>query len=109
MQQAAPNVAGKTYQFGPEPIHTVWNAALPPRLTIAPGDIVMVTTIEGSWGDIARGLANGDTAGGTPEIKAFVAASATLPAEKGVGTELSGHALTGPIAIAGAEPAIPSL
>jgi acetamidase/formamidase len=78
---------------------------LPPRLSIAPGDTVVFQTLEPSWGKLARDIAAGTEVDGDPALIAMVAASAyPEPPRVGAGTALSGHALTGPIAIAGAEP-----
>src|SRR5215211_3590320 len=96
--------AGQTHHLGREAIHTCWNNALPPRLTIAPGDTVVFETLEPSQGQVARDVAAGFDAGVNPDVTAFVAAAAYPELPKGPGTELSGHALTGPIAILGAEP-----
>jgi acetamidase/formamidase len=95
---------GHVHHLGPEPIHTCWDATLPPRLTIAPGDTVVFQTREPSWGNIARDIAAGMEVDGDPELVAMVAASASPEAPKGAGTALSGHALTGPIGIDGAQP-----
>jgi acetamidase/formamidase len=97
---------GQTHHLGREAIHTCWNRDLPPRLTIAPGDTVVFGTLEPSWGGLARDIAGGGGAAveGDPTLIALVAKGAHPEAPKGIGTELGGHALTGPIAIAGAEP-----
>lgn len=87
-----------------EAIHTCWNRDLPPRLTIAPSDTVIFETLEPSWGGVARDVAAGAAVEGDPALIARVAASAYPAVPKGAGTELGGHALTGPVAIAGAEP-----
>ena len=93
-----------THHLTREAIHTCWDRALPPRLTIAPGDTVVFETLEASWGKIARDVAAGEVAGVAPELAALIAASAYPEPAKGPGTELHGHALTGPVAIDGAEP-----
>lgn len=66
-----------------EPTHSVWNRDLTPRLTIAPGDTVRMDTLDATGGQVRPG----DPAGRMIEIDT---------------TRI--HALTGPIAIDGAEP-----
>jgi acetamidase/formamidase len=95
---------GRVHHLGSEPIHTCWDASLPPRLTIAPGDTVVIQTLEPSWGKLARDIAAGAEVDGDPALISMVAASAYPEPPRGAGATLGGHALTGPIAIAGAEP-----
>jgi acetamidase/formamidase len=92
------------HHLGREAIHTCWDRGLPPRLTIAPGDTVVFQTLEPSWGGVARDVASGVNAGIDPGVMALVASHVYPESPKGPGTELEGHALTGPVAIAGAEP-----
>lgn len=98
----------REHRLGREAIHTCWDRALPPRLTIAPGDVVVCETLEPSWGTVARDIAAGgpwlEATRASAELVALVAGCAYAEPAKGPGTELRGHALTGPVAIAGAEP-----
>ena len=95
---------GTGHHLSAEPIHTCWDASLSPRVTISPGDTVVCQTREPSWGKLARDIAAGASVEGDPALIELVAASAYPEAPKGPGTELGGHALTGPIAVAGAVP-----
>ena len=89
-----------THRLGRDAIHTYWDHSLPPRLTVAPGDIVIFDTLEASYGGMARQVAAEPPADLDPELAALIAASAYPEAE----TPMRGHALTGPVAIAGAAP-----
>ncbi len=99
---------GREHRLGREAIHTCWDHALPPRLTIAPGDVVVCETLEPSWGKLAREVATGgpwrEATEASAELVALVSGQAYEEMAKGPGTALSGHALTGPVAIAGATP-----
>jgi acetamidase/formamidase len=66
-----------------QPTHSRWNAALPPRLTVAPGDTVHFECVDSSG--------------------AQVHPTTTLEEFQHIDRGLI-HALTGPVAIAGAEP-----
>lgn len=94
----------QSWFIGNEAIHTCWDNALPPRLAVAAGDTVIFATRDPSWGQVARDVAAAAPPGADPELAAFVASQAYPPPVKGPGTTLRGHALTGPVAIAGAEP-----
>ena len=88
-----------THRLGREAIHTVWDNAIPPALTIQPGDTVVFDTLEASHGQVARLAADGELAVAPPELAEIVVASAyPEPDNRG------GHPLTGPVAIAGAAP-----
>ena len=87
------------HHLGREAIHTVWDNALPPRLTVAPGDTVVFDTLEASYGQVARLVASGELAA-PPELVSIVRQGA-YPAVEG---RTPGHPLTGPVAIEGAEP-----
>ena len=89
-----------THRIGHEAIHTYWDNGLAPRLTIAPGDTVIFETLEPSRGRVARDFAATPLPDVAPDLAAIIAADA-LPE---VPTPMSGHALTGPVFIAGAEP-----
>ena len=99
------HASARVHHLGAQETHTNWDRARPPRLTIDPGDTVIIETIEASGGDIARALANGAPALGDPAVIAAVAATATpAPDPDPAAAALPGHTLTGPIAITGAEP-----
>lgn len=91
---------GTTHHLGYEAIHTYFDHSLPPALTIQPGDTVIFATREPSNGAVAQRLAANPPADLPADLVALIAAEAHEPPP----TPLSGHALTGPVAIAGAEP-----
>lgn len=98
---------GETKQalhLGREAIHTSWDNTLPARLTVAPGDTVTFETLEPTRGAVARDVVNGAKVDADPELVALVAASAYPAPPRTPATELDGHALTGPVAVSGAEP-----
>src|SRR5215203_1898464 len=90
--------------LGLRAIHTYWDRSLPANLTIEPGDTVTFTTREPSQGGVARDLKMAGEVGGDPELVALVASTDTAPMATGLGTELGGHALAGPVAVTGAVP-----
>jgi acetamidase/formamidase len=90
--------------LGYEAIHTYWDNTLPPRLTIEPGEIVVFQTREPTAGEIARDVAKQRFPHIDPELMALAERDAAVLPNTGPGTEERGHALTGPVAIAGAEP-----
>ncbi len=92
------------HALGLNAIHTYWDRSLPAKLTIEPGDTVTFTTREPSQGGVALDLKVAGEVGGDPELIALIAAIDTAPMATGLGTELGGHALTGPVAVTGAEP-----
>ncbi len=94
------NGSGTTHRLGHEAIHTYFDNSLPAALTIASGDTVIFDTLEPSAGRIARNFVAADYPEVAPDLAAIIAAAA----RPDVPTPLGGHALTGPIAIAGAEP-----
>lgn len=96
--------SGGQHHIGLEAIHTCWDATLPPGIVVDPGETVVFATREPSQGLVARDLRQGVQADGLADLIALVAASDSAPAASGRGTELGGHALTGPVAINGAEP-----
>jgi acetamidase/formamidase len=67
-------------------LHGPFDNSLEPALTVDPGDTVVVTTLDSSWGRNARF--------GDREVQAI-----DLPPER-----MAGHALTGPIYVRGAAP-----
>lgn len=89
-----------THRLGREAIHTFWDNSLPPRLAIAPGDIVVFDTLDASCGNTARGVAASPPPDLDPALAAIIAASAYPE----LATPMRGHALTGPVAVAGAAP-----
>lgn len=92
------------HRLGYEAIHTCWDNALPPRLTIRPGETVIFATREPSQGQVARDVAEGRAVvTAAPEVVALARRDAAVPAASGPGTDQRGHALTGPVAITGAE------
>jgi len=66
-----------------DPTHSVWNKLLPPRLTIIPGDIVYFECLDASGGQVTP----------ASTVEDFLAIERDRI-----------HALTGPVAIYGAEP-----
>ena len=93
-------VGGQTQHLGRETVHTYWDNALPPRLTIDPGDTVVFETLDASYGGAARQVAERAPAELDPQLAALIAAAA-YPADP---DHQGGHPLTGPVAIRGAEP-----
>ena len=91
---------GTTHRLGDGAIHTYFDNSLPAALTIAPGDTVIFQTLEPSRGRKARGFAAAEHPEVAPDLAAIIAAAA----RPDVPTPLGGHALTGPVAVAGAEP-----
>src|SRR6478735_12621413 len=94
----------RSHVLGHAEFHTAWNNALPPRLTVAPGETVVFSTLEPSGGDIARKIASGEWT--VPDAPADLLAALrerTRPEPEPTPENVhSGHALTGPVAIAGA-------
>ena len=97
------HTAARVHHLGTQGFHTNWDQSRAPRLVIDPGDTVICETIEASGGDIARAVAGGARTLGDPAVIAAVAETAT-PAPTPDPDEMPGHALTGPISVAGAEP-----
>jgi acetamidase/formamidase len=95
---------GKRHHLGHDAIHTYWDNALPPRLTLAPGDTCVFETREPSQGKAARDAMAHLASDLDPDLATIVAAAARHEPATGPGTEGSGHALTGPVFVAGAEP-----
>jgi acetamidase/formamidase len=71
------------HHLSAEPIHSRWNNQLPPRLKIAPGDTVHFECLDASGGQVTP----------ASTVEDFLAIDRDRI-----------HALTGPVAIAGAEP-----
>src|SRR5215212_5780863 len=99
-------VSGRTQHIGREAIHTSWDNRLPPRLTVVPGDTVVFETLEPSQGEAARNIAAGTwpVPAADHDLVAVVVSSASHEAAPVSGDEERGHALTGPVAVVGAEP-----
>ena len=99
------DLSGKTHHLGRAAIHTCWDHNLPPRLTLEAGDTCVFETREPSQGGVARDISGAPPPfDGDLELATLIATAATLPPATGPGTELGGHALTGPVFIRGAEP-----
>ncbi|CAM3702931.1 acetamidase/formamidase family protein [Deinococcus frigens] len=79
-------------------IHTVWDRALPPALSVQPGDTLTCDTLDASDGGIARRVLGGELAA-PAELEVLIRADA-VPARDGP----RGHPLTGPVFVEGAEP-----
>jgi acetamidase/formamidase len=93
-----------TDQLGIESIHTFWDRSLEPKLHIEPGDTVVFRTREPSQGGIGRENLADAGLGVPPDLLALVLRDGEImPAQRAEG-DLKGHALTGPVAITGAEP-----
>jgi acetamidase/formamidase len=93
--------------LGREAVHTYWDNTLSPRLTVEPGDTVVFETLEPSQGAVARDIAAGtwQMPETDPDLMGAVLASAVHePSAEDSGDEERGHALTGPVAVVGAEP-----
>lgn len=95
---------GRTHFLGHDAIHTYWDNALSPRLTLAPGDTCVFETREPSQGGKAREITTCPGADLDAGLAAIVAGAARHEPATGPGTEGAGHALTGPVFIVGAEP-----
>jgi acetamidase/formamidase len=95
----------ETHHLARTHIHTVWDASLPPALTVASGDTVLLETLDASYGSVARRIQAGDLT-----LPAHVDAGLRGVIEAGVYPEgpltggQRGHPLTGPIHVQGAEP-----
>jgi len=94
------------HRLGREAIHTYWDNALPPRLTVEPGDTVVFETLEPSQGAVARDIASGkwQVPTAAPDLVAVVVSSASPESRPEPEDEERGHALTGPVSVVGAEP-----
>jgi acetamidase/formamidase len=94
------------HRLGRKAIHTYWDNALPPRLTVEPGDTVVFETLEPSQGAVARDIASGKWRVPTadPDLIAVVVSNASPEPAADSEDEERGHALTGPVAVVGAEP-----
>ena len=86
------------HHLGTDAIHTVWDCALAPALSLRPGDTVTFDTLDASDGGVARRAAQGD-ASGPADLLALAAADAHGPR-----SGPRGHPLTGPVFVEGAEP-----
>jgi len=92
------------HHLGHDAIHTCWDASLLPRLTLAPGDTCTFATREASQGRADRDAIASLAGDLDPELAAILEAAGRVERAAGPGTELGGHALSGPVAIDGAEP-----
>ena len=71
------------HRLGAEPTHSRWDASLAPRLTVEAGDVVRFECLDASGGQVGRGMTAAEFAG----------------IDRG-----KIHALTGPVAVRGAQP-----
>jgi acetamidase/formamidase len=94
------------HRLGREAIHTYWDNALPPGLAVEPGETVVFETLEPSQGEVARDIASRKWQVPTadPDLIAVVVSSAPPKPPPDSEDEERGHALTGPVAVVGAEP-----
>lgn len=95
-----------THRLGRQNIHTYWSNELPPELTVAPGDTVTFETLDSSYGRVARDIWALAQPGVDQELLVLIAEGA-YPEQSTVDRHPSlsrGHPLTGPVAVAGAEP-----
>jgi acetamidase/formamidase len=74
---------GREYRLSAEPTHSVWDRDLEPRLTVASGDFVHMECVDASGGQVRPGMT----------AEQFLAIDRTRI-----------HALTGPVAVADAQP-----
>ena len=79
-------------------LHTVWDNALPPALTVASGDTVTLDTLDASGGGVARRVASGDLSA-PDDLRALILADVCDPLDSP-----RGHPLTGPLFVDGAQP-----
>jgi acetamidase/formamidase len=79
-------------------IHTAWDNTLPPQLKVEPGDTVTMQTLEATGGWVAHQTALDNNL--EPTLGELIRSSADPQRTE----RLSGHALTGPILVHGAEP-----
>jgi acetamidase/formamidase len=95
-----------THRVSSDHIHTYWSNALEPALTVQPGETVVFETLEASYGHVARNVHELAQPGLDPALIEIIAADA-YPQRHHPDRDPSirgGHALTGPVAIKGAEP-----
>ncbi|HET9140169.1 acetamidase/formamidase family protein [Actinophytocola sp.] len=99
-------LAASTHRLGRENIHTYLSNSLPPRLTVQPGDTVVLETLDAGYGRVGREIEDVAQPGLDPDLLALITA-ASYPEQSTVDRESAltrGHPLTGPIAVAGAQP-----
>ncbi|MFC6802779.1 hypothetical protein ACFQDE_14560 [Deinococcus caeni] len=63
------------HSHGTGAVHTVWDHALPPALTVGSGDTVTLHTLDASDGGVARRVANGEL-NAPPELLPLIVADA---------------------------------
>ncbi|GGL04170.1 acetamidase/formamidase family protein [Deinococcus radiotolerans] len=79
-------------------LHTVWDNALSPALTVASGDTVTLDTLDASGGGVARRVLSGELSA-PPTLISPIEADARAP----LGGP-RGHPLTGPVFVEGSRP-----
>lgn len=94
------NDSASTPRLGREAIHTFWDNTLPPQLTVRPGETVTFETLEASYGARARDLPDRVSAEFADDLVDLIGRGAYAE----VNPALKGHPLTGPVAVADAEP-----
>jgi acetamidase/formamidase len=95
-----------THRVSSDQIHTYWSNALEPVLTVQPGETVVFETLEASYGHVARNVRELSQPGLDAALIEIIAADA-YPKREHPDRDpaiTGGHALTGPVAIEGAEP-----
>lgn len=92
--------APAAHRLGRESVHTYWDNALAPGLTVSSGDTVSFETLDASYGARARDLPAAARTALPAELVDLVERGAYAEAI----TVVKGHPLTGPVAITGAEP-----
>lgn len=96
----------RAHRLSRKHIHTYWSNELEPRLTVMPGDMVTFATLDSSYGRLAREISALAQPGVDPTLLAIIVGAA-YPEQSTVDRQPNlprGHPLTGPVAVAGAEP-----
>ncbi len=93
-------MAGRRHLLGKDEYHGDWLGTRPPRLTIESGDTVVIETRDASNGKVRDRTSPENYQAIPAEVRAMVDAGAERYKDE---IKTRGHALTGPIAIEGAE------
>ena len=95
-----------TARISRDTIHTYWSNALAPRITVQPGETVVVETVDCNHGQVAREIDSIARNSIAPDLRDLIAAGAypELPIIDRDPSIKGGHPLTGPIGVEGAEP-----